>query len=320
MRPAYSPYVSIVIIVLNGAETIEACLNSLAAQTYPQECFETIVVDNGSDDGTIDVVRQYPVRLVCEPVHGYSRARNAGIEAARGEIVAFIDADCVADADWLTELIQPYRDCRIAGVGGAVRMLPSANPTLVEQFVDESGFVETLPSPKANGILPHIVTRNAAYPKSILQQAGLFDLSLKACEDVDIARKVQLDLGAKIVLAPSAVVYHQHRRSGKSLMNFMRRDGYGEILMATRWKNYSDFQTDLPSELKRMAQQSITLLTYIRSFLFRSLVTRKKDRRYKIYPMLWFLAESANIVGKIQALVDTKMLRCIPTQKGALKR
>ena len=89
--------VSVVVPMLNVEAYLERCLVSLANQANPGAGVEVLVVDNGSTDGSPEIARRFEgkVRLLREPVRGAYRARNHGVAAARGDIVAFTDADCV---------------------------------------------------------------------------------------------------------------------------------------------------------------------------------------------------------------------------------
>ena len=96
MTPEEVPRVSIVIPVFNQAQDLGRCLAALERQTYPADRFEAIVVDNGSDEPIGPVTERFSfVRAICEPAPGSYAARNRGIEASRGEVLAFTDADCL---------------------------------------------------------------------------------------------------------------------------------------------------------------------------------------------------------------------------------
>src|SRR5687767_14260928 len=97
------PSVSVIIPVYNDTERLLRCLEALEAQTYPRNRFEVIVVDNGSDVPVADTLNRHAgcAILVTEPRPGGFVARNAGIERASGEILAFTDADCLPAASWL---------------------------------------------------------------------------------------------------------------------------------------------------------------------------------------------------------------------------
>jgi glycosyltransferase involved in cell wall biosynthesis len=304
-----TPTVSVVVIVLNGAASIRACLEALTQQDYPRDRYEIIVVDNGSDDGTVELARTYRVRIVHELKRGYAPARNAGVKAAAGEIVAFTDADCFADPNWLWELTRSYRDPAVGVVGGAVRSYLPPAPTLVETFIDGARFTDQ-GVPRPDGLLPFLVTRNLSYRKTLLERAGLFDEELPACEDVDMSRRVQLLLGAAAVVAPAAVVRHKHHDTWHKLASFMRRDGYGEMLMAARWKIHPAFQTSAAHELRRLLRQCLAMLIYLLSFSYRCLrwPVDRKGMSHVAQPVLWLVAESANVQGKIEGLIATRLL------------
>jgi predicted nucleotidyltransferase len=118
--------VTVVVITRNRAEQLRRCLAALAGQIRPPD--ELLIVDNGSTDHTREVVASYPgvprPRYLHEAAVGYGRARNAGVAAATGDVVAFIDDDAVATPGWLATLVRPFaRDPEIAIVGGSIRTL-----------------------------------------------------------------------------------------------------------------------------------------------------------------------------------------------------
>ncbi|HJU28559.1 MAG TPA: glycosyltransferase family A protein, partial [Candidatus Binataceae bacterium] len=100
-KPAALPMVSVVICAYNAERTMRQCLESLRRLDYPS--YEVIIVDDGSRDRTAEIATDFPeFRLIRQPNKGLSVARNVGLYAARGEIVAYTDSDCVVDPDWLT--------------------------------------------------------------------------------------------------------------------------------------------------------------------------------------------------------------------------
>lgn len=124
--------VSVVIPVRNGAESIGPLLDSLSAQTLAADRFEVIVVDNDSSDGTADVARARGAAVVSEPIANRSRARNAGAAVATADVIAFTDADCVADPRWLEALLASADVAPL--VAGEVVVSTSDEPNRIERF------------------------------------------------------------------------------------------------------------------------------------------------------------------------------------------
>ena len=123
------PRASVIVCTLNRSSLLDGCLASLAAQRLASDEYEIVVVDNGSTDGTRGLVKRWMrdlgnIRLEVEPVTGLSRARNAGIRAARGEVVAFLDDDALASEQWLTALLEAYtRSPDVGAVVGPVSLV-----------------------------------------------------------------------------------------------------------------------------------------------------------------------------------------------------
>ena len=192
--------------VLNGEQTIGYCIDSLLQLQYPADRVELLVVDNGSRDGTAAVLRQYAGRIVQlqEAARGPGAARNAGLRAAGGDVVAFTDADCRADPEWLGAVIAPLEDPRVGIAGGPIRALPPAND--VEQFGevihDHRQAIEVYEPPYA-------ITMNWASRRAVLQELGGFDERFLRCEDVDLSYRMT-QAGYTLAFAPAAVVYHRN--------------------------------------------------------------------------------------------------------------
>ena len=110
--------------VLDGEATIEQCLTALLEVGYPIERREIVVVDNGSRDRTIEIVKRYPATLLHEARRGSAAARNRGIEAARGDVIACTDADCIPTTTWLRELVKPFVNTEVGGVAGEILPYP----------------------------------------------------------------------------------------------------------------------------------------------------------------------------------------------------
>ena len=115
------PFVSIVIPTLNEADNINACLRSLTKLNYPSDRYEVIVVDNGSTDRTQDIVEEYDqVKLYIFANVNVGAVRNYGAKVARGEILAFIDGDCLAPINWLLTGLSAMEENHVKVIGGTV--------------------------------------------------------------------------------------------------------------------------------------------------------------------------------------------------------
>ena len=119
--------ISVVIPALNEEGEIEECLQSLTGQSFSD--FELIVVDNGSTDSTCALARDYGARVIVEPRRGVSRARQAGFEAARGEIIASTDADTVVPSNWVERIHQAFaQDPVLWAVFGPLHLKRRSSP------------------------------------------------------------------------------------------------------------------------------------------------------------------------------------------------
>lgn len=121
---------SVVVPMLNAEPYIERCVTSLLAQNYPAEDYEMILVDNGSTDRSAELASRHPrVKLLREGMRGSYAARNTGVAAAHGETIAFLDADCAADPDWLQTLAAALQDPAILAIQGS-RRFPATDASL----------------------------------------------------------------------------------------------------------------------------------------------------------------------------------------------
>ncbi len=107
-----------IVPVRDGEPTIAGCIDAILATDYPPDRREILVVDNGSTDGTAALIQSRSVRYLREPKRGVSNARNRGIAESTGDVLAFVDADCLVEPQWLTELVRPFEDPAVGSVAG----------------------------------------------------------------------------------------------------------------------------------------------------------------------------------------------------------
>lgn len=297
------PSISIIIPAYNARNTIAHCIESLLAQRYLDDSVQIVVVDNNSDDGTPDIVMNYPVELTFEIEKQSSyAARNTGIHHATGEIITFIDADCFPDPNWLIELIKPFQNQQICGVLGKV---VSHEPTnLVEKFTHHA---DPLGYKTLNGLIS-MITANVAYRHEVLLQVGGFCSDMYTGADVDLGWRIQLLPGCQVCYAPKAIVFHQHRTTIKGLFWQYYRYGDSEIILDTLHKNSPSYSRTPKKQIVRIISQFRALITYLISFLYRIIrsLIFQWDTQYVTWPLLWFVAESGSLLGKIRGIYRTR--------------
>ncbi|MBI2525947.1 MAG: glycosyltransferase [Candidatus Rokubacteria bacterium] len=230
--PALSEYpkVSVVVCAYNAESTIAACLDSLRELRYP--AYEVVVVDDGSTDRTGQIADEYEgVHVIHQENRGLSAARNVGIAASVGDIVAFTDSDCVADPDWLHYLVAAFLSSGWPAVGGP--NLPPPEDSLV------ASCVAAAPGGPLHVLLTHeeaehIPGCNMAFRREMLEEIGGFDPIFRAAgDDVDLCWRLQ-ERGHRIAFSPAAMVWHFRRNTVQAYIGQQRGYGKAEGLLYFR--------------------------------------------------------------------------------------
>ncbi|TAK35850.1 MAG: glycosyltransferase [Chloroflexota bacterium] len=229
--------ITVGIAAYNAAETLPLLLESLLAQEYPRAGFEVVVADNGSSDETTEIVRQYarrgPIRLLhADHRRGPAVARNTIVAAALGDIIAFTDSDCCADARWLAEIRAGFSKPEIGCVAGGIQGAEAKTP--VEGYYCRHNILsqETVLN---HPFLPYAQTANAAFRREVFQRVGPFDETLLVGEDLDLLWRMQLETEYRLCYCQHALVWHRHR---STLRGFLRHSvGWG-VCQALIYKKY----------------------------------------------------------------------------------
>lgn len=224
------PRVSVVVCVYNGASTIRDCCEGLRELNYPN--YEVIVVDDGSTDNTAAIVSEFNVTLIRTHNRGLSAARNTGLEAATGEIVAYTDGDARADRDWLTYLALAFRNSTHVGVGGW-NIAPGGDGWFADCVANSPGGpVHVL---LTDTLAEHIPGCNMAFRKTALEAIGGFDPQFRAAgDDVDVCWRLQ-ERGWTLGFTSPAMVWHHNRNSLRAYWRQQQGYGKAEALLERKW-------------------------------------------------------------------------------------
>jgi glycosyltransferase involved in cell wall biosynthesis len=219
MRPekftAQQPLFSVIIPHLNQPEELDACLSSLQAQALEGFSFEIIVVDNDSRSLPAKITDRYPGTLLLrEPTSGPGPARNRGVQSARGKILAFIDADCRANPNWLRSALQALEQSPPRTIlGGDVQIWHEPNSVVTAVEAYESVFAYRFKLyMEQHGFCG---TGNLVVLRTDFESIGQFR-GIEVAEDIDWGNRA-LAVGYCFRYVPSMIVYHPPRKSFREL-------------------------------------------------------------------------------------------------------
>jgi O-antigen biosynthesis protein len=265
--PATAPRVTVVVPTCGRPDILRRSLEALTSLHYSN--YELLVVDNMPHlPATAETVATYAasdprVRYLAEPRRGVSYARNCGLAAAKGEIVAFADDDVLVEPEWLTALVAGFVDDQVAGVTGMV--LASELETPPQLWIEQYGgfgkgcvrrrFERTGFNMEEGDERRHVAAAqrslypyspgifgsgaNMAFRTDVVRRLGGFDprlgsgVATRSGEDIDLLLRVILDGGA-IIYEPAAVVWHRHKRDPRALRQTMYAYGVGLSAVITK--------------------------------------------------------------------------------------
>ena len=228
-----SPNVTLVIPGRNTASTLRPCLDAVAPLVEQGILAEIILVDDGSTDETPEIAAQYPVRIIRGEGKGAAGARNLGWQAAKTELIWFIDADCVAEPDALPILLEQLAnddasDPSIGGVGGSYgNMRPDS---LVATLIHEEIIDRHVRMPSEVSVL---ATFNVVYRRQALAVVGGFDPGCFWAHDAELAYRI-CNAGYRLRFEPSSKVGHYHPTRFFNYLSKQRKQGFYRIWLYSR--------------------------------------------------------------------------------------
>jgi len=212
------PFVSVIVVTKNNAQTIEKCITGLLNQNYLKDNYEIIFVDGHSVDGTDEIVNKYAkvypiIRLYYEDYGTIGYARNVGINKSKGDIIAYIDGDAYPPNDWLKKIVNIFNDNNELAIVGGLDVLVSD----CRVITSSSSVIDTWRRMRKKvGIeaIPCIKTVNFAIRRNVALASGGFDQTLTYWEEPELMARLYVKMGiANILYDPELVVYHERHLS-----------------------------------------------------------------------------------------------------------
>ena len=216
-----APLVSIIIPAKNEAENIGRCLRSISSIDYPSGQYEVIVVDNGSQDNTVNIAQSLGAKVFIKPNLSISGLRNYGAAHSRGKILSFLDADCTVMPDWLQSAEKYFDTENIAAFGSAPRIPDQAS------WVQKSWFLVRRKKEKVTET-DWLESMNMFVPRHIFELIGGFDEKLITCEDVDLSYRL---VRHGRILSDQKIVAIHHGEAG-DIKTFFKKE---------RWRGKSNY-------------------------------------------------------------------------------
>jgi len=233
------PFVSVVIPALNCAGEVEGCIAALRAQGYPGNRFQIVVADNGSTDDTRAELERLNVSYAVRAQRGRSRALNAGIALARGELILTTDMSCRPRKDWIANVVRCFEDPSVGCVAGDIHLLPSGS-NLALRYQQRSGYMSPMLalSRRQLPFLPFADGANASFRRAVFDAIGGFDESFFKAADVEICYRLLVLTDYRIVFCPDCVVDETGEPDLRALLKQRFRMGMGSNLMRAKYPGF----------------------------------------------------------------------------------
>lgn len=235
------PKFSIIIPVKNEAKNLKKCLLTIRELNYPKEKIETIIADGLSTDQTKIIAKKFKARIVINKKKTVAPGRNRGFEKSHGQYIAFTDADCLPDKNWLKQSLKYFKNKKIAGVGG-----PNLTPDNEIDFGKAVSWVFNQKLFTAGSYHARILQKvteteslpgcNAIYRREILEKVMPQDEDLLTCDETEMNYRIR-DLGYRLLYTPDVFVWHYRKPTPKKLFIQMYRYAIGRLQLGKKRKD-----------------------------------------------------------------------------------
>lgn len=291
VEDAENPLVSVLICTYNRADHLKKCLDSIMDQTYDN--FEVIIINGPSTDETNNLLKKYPFKCIQQiNKSGLSAARNLGVKEAKGEIIAFIDDDAVADKNWIKSYVRKYDDEKVGGVGG--KIYSEYKGKLFEYKKNQVNRFGVLDKERVNTSRNDWFYTtcgcNMSFRRKVLEEIGGFDEYYDYWfDETDVSVRIA-KAGYKIEFEKKAIVFH-YLADGPSRANKWYHKGQKQIYFT--FKNFGNelsIEKILFEDFKHYIYDMIYITVLL--FLFKMNITN-------------YMKSSKNMItGRIQGYKD----------------
>jgi len=300
------PFVSIIVPVYNGEQTVVQCAEALFAQNYPKDRLEIIFVDNKSKDRSFAKLQPYAeagkILLLSETkaLNAYG-ARNKGISVAMGEIIAFTDADCIPDPQWILELVNGFENPMVGCVSGDIITAPPKN--VIDKYYKKDIFVSHVAQ------TDYVLGGNCAFRREIFNLVGNYRADIPSGGDVELPVRMKNQTKFIVQKNHEAKVLHQHTGTLPGLIKQQMRYGTSRRLVGKPNPEWAG-----GGHVFYLATFSLRRLFHFSKRLFKVLLKIDHDRSedldiYLARPLLDIVTGWSPVIGYHIAVKNQNLIR-----------
>ncbi len=261
--------ISIIIPVLNSEKFLAGCLESIFSMKYPRGSYEVIVVDNGSKDRSVEIAKKYGVKVLVKPKVNVSAVRNFGARESTGDVLAFVDSDCLVSENWLASAVPYFKDPAI-GMVGSLCAVHEKDMTWVGK-----AWNSCMKKRQLNGETDRLGCGNIIIRKRCFEEINGFNDDLVTGEDDELCHKLR-EAGYRIYSDPAIKVYHLGEY--RTLTQFFRKE---------TWRGYETFRLFLKHKGRMNTKVIIYSGFFLANMLLFFLLLPGTLILHRGYPALW---------------------------------